>query len=363
MNFPQNTYNPDYAIHPGAYLEEIIESRELKQREIADRMGVTDTYLSKLIHGEKPVGPDTALKLERVLGVSSQIWTNLNSNYRLFEAREKEKELFLKRKQWVKEFPLSWMKKYSFIPDIKDNERIIESVLEFFGISSAETWDSYYGKQAVLYRKSESFITNLKANATWLRASELKAQLIETKIFDAEVFKNNLIKIKNMTTSEPTDFFPMMRKLCQDSGVALVIMPEPPKVHVYGATKWLTPNKAMISLSLRRKSDDQFWFSFFHEAAHILLHSKKEIFIDDDNMGNRKEEDEADMFASDTLLSKTEYSSFVKKGFFYKDNIQVFSKINNIAAGILVGRLQHDTYLDVKFHNDLKTRYDFNSFI
>jgi len=363
MNTIQNTYNPDYAIHPGAYLEEILESRELKQREIADRMGVTETYLSKLIHGEKPVGPDTALKLERVLGVSSQIWTNLNSNYRLFEAREKEKETFLKRKQWVNEFPLLWMKKFGFIPDTKDNEKIIESILEFFGISSAETWDSYYEKQAALYRKSESFIINLKANATWLRASELKAQAIETASFDEEVFKANLAKIQKLTVDEPTDFFPKMKKLCQESGVALVIIPEPPNVHVYGATKWLSQNKAMISLSLRRKSDDQFWFSFFHEAAHILFHSKKEIFIDDDYTGNKKKEDEADMFARDIILSQKEYSSFLRNGLFYKDDILAFSGKINIAPGILVGRLQHEKLLDIKFHNALKRRYDFNSFV
>ena len=358
MNTPQNTYNPNYALHPGVYLEEILETRELKQREVAEIMGVTETYLSKLIHGDKPVGPDTALKLERVLGVSSQIWNNLNANFKLFEARTKELENLSRNVEWVKEFPLVWLKKNNFIPDLKIVEELIEPILDFFGVSSPEIWESFYNKERALYRNSKSFISQFKANATWLRASVVKANELETNPFNAEIFKTNLLKIRDMTQLDSEYFEPEMKKLCSESGVALVFMPEPPKVHVYGATKWLTPNKAMISLSLRRKSDDQFWFSFFHEAAHILLHGKKETFIDDKDMSETKKEDEADTFAKNILIGKKEYMEFIESNSFYENHILDFAKSINVSPGVIVGRLQHEGLIKYSFHNKLKRKFE-----
>ncbi len=57
----------------------------------------------------------------------------------------------------------------------------------------------------------------------------------------------------------------------------------------------------MIALSDRYKKDDFFWFTFFHEAAHLLLHSKKETFVDD-GTDNDLLEDEANRFAADFLI-------------------------------------------------------------
>ena len=110
MNTATTAFRPDYAIHPGEYLEEVLETRGIKQRELADRMGVSENFLSNLLHGTKSVGPDTALKLERALGISSTIWNNLNASFRLHEAREQEKDCFAKKKAWAKEFPLVWQK-------------------------------------------------------------------------------------------------------------------------------------------------------------------------------------------------------------------------------------------------------------
>lgn len=357
MNTTLNTYNPDYAIHPGEYLNEILEAREIKQRELAERMGITEAYLSKLIHGEKPVGPDTAIKLERVLGVSSDIWNNLNANYKLFEARRKEKEIMIKNFDWVSEFPLKWFKKIGILEDTKKSEKLISNILDFFKVSSPEVWDKFYFKQAISYRKSESYTSNLKANMSWLRTAEIAASEVETGLYNQEKFIECLYEIRSLTLSDPVEFEPKMKRLCSEAGVALIFLPEPPKVHVYGATKWMNKQKAMIVLSLRRKSDDQFWFSFFHEAGHIVLHGKNEVFIDDENHENDKEE-EAHEFSRDILIPPDKYKKFVKNNSFYKEDILAFSKEMNIAPGIIVGFLQHDGYLKYSFHNGLKRRFE-----
>jgi addiction module HigA family antidote len=354
-----NTFSPDYAIHPGEYLEEVLEARAIKQRDLADRMGVQETYLSHLIKGKKPVGPDVALKLERVLGIRSSLWNNLNANFRLFEAQSKEKEVLSKKVDWVREFPLAWMKKLGFIPNIRSAQELIEPVLDFFGVSSPEVWEDYYPKQAISYRKSDTFISKLKSSAAWLRAGEIRAGGIETQPYNEKLFKKNLTIIRSLTTQSPDIFEPEMVRLCGEAGVALSFVPEPPGLHVFGATKWLNPNKALIVLSLRKKSDDQFWFSFFHEAGHILLHGKKDTFIDDNELPKSKQEDEANNFSREMLIPQAQYSSFTRRGSFYKQDIIRFASSQGIAPGIVVGFLQHDKLLDFKFHNGLKKHFKF----
>jgi Zn-dependent peptidase ImmA (M78 family) len=150
-----------------------------------------------------------------------------------------------------------------------------------------------------------------------------------------------------------------MRTLCSDSGVALTFIPELPRTRLCGATLWLAPDKALISLSLRYKSDDQFWFSFFHEAGHIVLHGKKDVFIEEHGLGGGAQEDAADEYARGLLFPDSRYEEYVKQGRFYASDIVAFAKSVNLSPGIVVGRLQHDNHIKYEWHNRLKRRFEF----
>ena len=130
--------------------------------------------------------------------------------------------------------------------------------------------------------------------------------------------------------------------LCAEAGVALVLVPELPKTHVYGFTRWLTPNKALIQLSLRYKTDDLLWFTFFHEAAHILLHGKRDIFIEKQGVDSPKET-EANQWAGDFLIPPAEWTRFLA-GLPAKPTaaqVSTFARKLGIAPSIPLGRLQH----------------------
>lgn len=95
-----------------------------------------------------------------------------------------------------------------------------------------------------------------------------------------------------------------MVRLCAEAGVALVFVLEMKGAKVHGATKWLNPNKAMIVLNLRGQKNDTFWFTFFHEAAHILHDGKKALIVDVvDNKAEKNESElQADCFAAKMLI-------------------------------------------------------------
>jgi hypothetical protein len=118
-------------------------------------------------------------------------------------------------------------------------------------------------------------------------------------------------QIRSLTTKEPPVFEPEMKRLCAESGIAIAPVKELPKTRLSGSTFWLNGEKAVIILSLRYKRNDHFWFTFFHEAGHVLLHSKKGVIINGYSLSGSVQEDEANTFAADLLIPSKAYNSFI----------------------------------------------------
>ena len=181
---------------------------------------------------------------------------------------------------------------------------------------------------------------------------------IDCAPFDRDRFTNALAKIRNLTRKAPEQFGPASIDLCAASGVALVFTPSIKGVPVYGATRWLTPEKAMIQLSLRGKYEDMLWFTFFHEAGHILLHGKKEIFIESEDRQDEKEQ-AADRFAANFLIPQPAWKKFVKSEKFKNQAaVELFAKELNIAPAVVVGRLQHEGLIPFSHLNGLRRRFE-----
>jgi hypothetical protein len=156
---------------------------------------------------------------------------------------------------------------------------------------------------------------------------------------------------------KPPDVFqPSLIRLCADAGVAVVFVPELPGTHVSGATRWLTAKKALIQLSLRYRSDDHLWFTFFHEAGHILLHGKRQVFLEDSGTTNSQEED-ANAFAANALIPSPAFREFQECENTSKAAIREFAEKLGISPGVVVGRLQHEGSLPYSHCNDLKRRF------
>ncbi|HDL84909.1 MAG TPA: ImmA/IrrE family metallo-endopeptidase [Candidatus Acetothermia bacterium] len=207
------------------------------------------------------------------------------------------------------------------------------------------------------YRRSPAFTTSLKSIAAWLRIGELKAEDIETHPFNKANFRRSLDKIRQLTHLDPPEFEPRMKELCREAGVTLVFVPELPRTHVSEATRWLSPEKALIIQSLRYRKDDHFWFTFFHEAAHILLHRKHAVFIDEESNYTSDEKARAVAFAANHLIPEARYNSFVCVRPLSRARVLALAKELGIAPGIVVGRLQHDKVVPFSWFQDLKRTF------
>lgn len=349
----QNEYLPDIVSPPGETLQEILEERGMSQAELAERMGRPKKTINEIIKGKATITPTTALQLERALGVPASFWNDREQNYRESLARQAERDSLEGHVGWLSQFPIKEMVRFGWLPSIDDPIEMLGSVLNFFGIATPTQWRRIW-ETGVAFRQSQVFESDPFAASAWLRKGEIEAQQLHCAPYDNERFLAALNAVRMLTAYPPEVFQPETIALCAAAGVAIAFVPELPKVRISGATRWLTPTKALIQLSLRYKTDDQLWFTFFHEAGHILKHGKREVFIENNGQHDEKEE-QANQFGAEFLIPAAEYQRFTSRtGHYSKAEIVEFAARLGIAPGIVVGRLQHDGRLPVQNCNDLK---------
>jgi hypothetical protein len=205
----------------------------------------------------------------------------------------------------------------------------------------------------VAYRKSAAFEANQFALSAWLRRGEIEAQSVRTSPYDAAKFRAALQAARQMTRGTPAEFIEQVSALCADAGVVVRFIPELPASRVSGAARWLGSQRALIQLSHRYKTDDHLYFTFFHEAAHLLLHGKREVFLDTgESLG--RQEDEANDWAAGFLIPHEQLAAFVTAGDFRAESLAKFAERLGIAVGIVVGRLQHERIVPFSRFNPLK---------
>lgn len=358
----QNQYTPDYVSPPGETLIEVLEERGMSQAELAERTGRPKKTISEIINGKAAITPETALQLERVLNIPASFWNNRERRYQEFLAGQEEQERLEKQVAWLDQIPVKAMIKSGWIRHFTDKVEQMRDVLNFFAVASPEQWESRWCRNHVYFRKSQAFQSDSGAIAAWLRRGEIEAADIPCAIYDANKFKEALLQIRSLTVESPEIFQPEVVRLCAEAGVAVVFVPQLPKTRASGATHWLNSDKALIQLSLRYKTNDHLWFAFFHEAGHILLHGKRDFFLEGKSVGSIEDQDkeqEANKFAEDILIPPTKLKKFLESGQqCSKASIEKFAAEIGIAPGIIVGRLQHDGILLLSHYNDLKQKFE-----
>lgn len=352
-NVLQNEYHPDIVSPPGETLSETLETIGMSQAELARRMGRPMKTINEIIQGKATITAETALQLEQVLNIPASFWLKREQQYREAIARREEEKQFESWIEWLKEIPIREMMRRGWVRHYTSKIRQVAEALKFFGVASPDAWRNVWEKKGIEYRKSTAIKNDFGAIAAWLRQGELKAQEIECVPYDEEVFRSVLNQLRSLTVESVDTFQEELVRLCANAGVAVVFVPELPKTGICGATQWLSSTNALIQLSLRYKTDDQLWFTFFHEAGHILLHGKRLVFLEVDQKD--KKEDEANKFASNLLIDSSQWQRFVAQSSCRtKAGIEEFARKIGIAPGIVVGRLQHEKRLPFHHCNELK---------
>ena len=352
-NSNEATYLPDSPVPPGETLRETLESLGMKQVELAKRMNRPVKTINEIIHGKAAITADTAIQLEIALGVSSQFWLNLEANYRIARARIEAQKRLASEIEYARKFPYAEMAKWKWVKRTNKKGEKVSELLRYFGTTSLKTLKLAPGTS---YRRSARKGASTEALTAWLRRGELRGLDIRTATYNKPSFRDALTEIRRRTLDMSQDFAKEISDTCAKCGVAVVYVPHLKKTYVNGATRWLTPEKAMIQLSIRYRYRDVLYFTFFHEAAHILLHGKTKRFIDVDDQVKSQKEVEADTWATDFLIDSKAYRQFCEKQDFSRDSVISFAQSQGISPDIVVGRLQHDGTIPHSALNHLRPK-------
>ena len=344
-----STSPPTFATPPGDTLAETINALGMSQVELESRTGINKKTINRIIKGKEPITQKTALALEKVLKVPAHFWLNMDNRYRQHLARQAEALTMSAHAEWVKHFPYAQMVKARFVPPAATVGEKAGRLLEFFGVSQPEGWRQMYAEDelALSYRKAAKAQEKVGALSAWLRQGETQVDAVPCQEFDEAAFVKALETIRSFTTEEPKVFLPKMKQLCAEAGVIYLLVPELPGLGISGVMRWYR-GKPVIQQSLLFKSNDHFWFTFFHEAKHVLQKRKKDIFLEGVNAEHedKQREEEANVFARHWLIPEAEWTRFVAEEAKKESaEIKAFARSIHLHPGIVVGRIMREKLL------------------
>jgi len=344
----QHPFRPDYAIPPGETLRDRLAELSISQAELAARAGLSTKHVNQIVQGVAPITLETAVALDRITGVPASIWNRREADYREALLRSRPRVLNPEEHAWLTGLPTKELKKRGCLPDEKDPGRLFDAVLSFFGVADRAAYERIWKAPVASFRRSAAYKSAPGSVISWLRIAQREAQGRKVAPYSASTFRKVLGDIRSLTAhGDPND----IAEFCATAGVVVVFVSEIKGCRISGATWWTSPSRAVIALTDRYKKDDRFWFSFFHEAAHILLHSKRETFVDE-GTDDDVVEDEANAFAADFLIPP-EYTQRLYR-LATDTDVETFANEIGVAAGIVVGRLQHDEKWAWNRGNNLK---------
>lgn len=359
MRNSSQQFTPRWASPPGDTIADALAEKGLGPTDLGLLLGLSEISTTSLFTGSMPLTIKISEDLATHIGGTAEFWMTRDCQYRDDIAR-------LEADAWVQSLPLKEMVNLGWIEKSRDRREQLENCLNFFGADNLQTWRCRNNVLAdsARFRTSPTFSSSEGAVSAWVRRGEIECSENQRDSWDPNGFRHQLRAIRRLTwRKDPTVFIPRLIELCAEAGVAVAVVRAPSGCPASGVARFLDDSTAMILLSARHLSDDHFWFTFFHEAGHLLLHDSTITYIDD--LGPQSTspvksgaEAEADDFASDSLVDLQELADFAQTPLSYQAIIS-FARRVGVAPGIVVGQLQHrhGDKVGYRQYNKVKRRY------
>jgi HTH-type transcriptional regulator / antitoxin HigA len=343
-------------VSPGEVLTEALEERGMTQAELGRRMARPLKTISEIATGKAAVTPETAIQLERALGISAGTWLGLESRYREARARERDHADLEAHVAWLRRFPVRDLVARGILSRGSGAPQRAGELLSFFGVSNPAGWEQYWGEVAASYRMSERLNVSPYAVAVWLRDAEQRVGDRELPDYAADRLRSLVPELRSLTrASSIAGAIGLAQEMLESAGVGLVLVEGITGAPASSAVRWIR-GRPWIILTLRHRVDDQFWFSLFHEVGHLLEGGRRRDVVEelDYDVLTRSDEATANEFARETLVPSRDVDAWLARTSIDRGAIQEFAANQGVAPGIVVGRLQRDGQIPRSRFNDLK---------
>lgn len=339
------------ATPPGATIREQLNDRGMSQKEFAARMDMSEKHISKLVNGEVQLTPETAVRLEMVLGVPARFWNNLEAIYREKIIKAETENAMDTDIELAKRFPYSEMARLGWVPTARDTKEKVVFLRKYFEVVELSLLGNVQITRIACRRLAITERSDLALMA-WAQEAKIRARDIQTAPVNIKGLISAVPELRKMTVLEPEEFCPRIEKCLADRGIALVFLPHLKGSFLQGAS-FMDGNKIVVGLTARGRDADKFWFSLFHELGHIVLGH-----VGRPDGTSEEDEKAADRWSGDTLIAAEAFEAFQRTKDYSVRSVIHFAREQGIAPGIVVGRMQSEGMIKYSMLNELKEKYE-----
>ncbi len=326
--------SPARAVPPGRILKRELEARGWTQQDLADILQRPPQAITEIVAGTKRITPETALELERALGLPAQFWVNLEANYRLQIATAKgyDDQIGL-RSELYRLLPIRDLVRRGWVK----GDKVLEEVGSLLGIDSLAEWPAV----AANFRLSSGKRPNNLAIVAWAKRVEHLVSGQRVGHFSAEGLRKNIPSLLAQTVD--LEAVRRVPAALADLGIRFALVPHLPQTYMDGAAFYVG-NSPVIALSLRYDRVDSFWFTLCHELAHISLGHRAAYVCNSEDASPSHAEMEANDRARDWIINPDAWRGFTQthRAHFSKQTILAVARSIDRHPGLVLGRLQHD---------------------
>lgn len=295
--------------HPGSILGEKLQEMDMSVKEFAARAEKSEKYILDVLAEKSSISPDLAIAIEFVTGMEASVMLKWQRDYDEEVARyDMQSRIKSSNKEWLNSMPVAEMVKNGWINAQTTADKAFEELLRFFGVVSQSAWEEYYFKRKlkVAFRISLETTTNPRILSAWLRRGEIQAnEIYLDNEYSPAKLKSVIEDISILLSSPPHDVMVLLRETLSSAGVKIIYTEPLSGIDIKGATRWIGGHPC-IQLLNTVESYENYAYTVLHEIGHILLHGKKDIFLEEtgyvsDSPSYNIKEDEADAFAKKWL--------------------------------------------------------------
>ncbi len=343
------------SISPGSVIKSELKARGMKQKSLAELLGMQASHVSELIKGERAINDHIAAKLEEILHIPAIHWIRLQYSFdkskielEKMSIEDRAAEIDYDAYDKVCDMRLIMRKLEQDSYAVRDQISFCRSELGF--LTPAEMQYSFG-----LFHKSEKTGLDARMINTWaiLARYSVKDQatfgLFEKGKLDDLTVELRKIFNENSNTEKRTS------DTLSKYGIRFNVVKKLDKASIDGFAFYCEDGIPSIVVTKRFDRIDNFAFAVMHEVGHLALHKIEEFPIisisgDDEDMS----EDEANVYAAEKLIPKDIWKSapeVVLNPFMIQKKYTQWASEKGLNKWIVLGRISHETGM-YKFKSD-----------
>jgi len=351
----------NYAVAPGEYLEEWIDDHGLSQQRVAELLGSSRKQVNEIVNGRAPITSDTAMRLERVVGIPAKTWLKYEALYRADLARIADEESLADHVDEIAASAITYLRGIGATTATKRSPGKLVS--DFLAFHRCGTWEAYVhlhdeasrGDYALAALKDAGATLDRTLLTTWLRAAELAEPFERGRgyEYDPDLLRAALPKLRARAATPDSTMLRDIANMLSDVGVVFMVVEPPKKLPLLGMTRWIDKKVPVIQQTGRWGKDGFVIWTLFHELGHVLNDPRGEMHVEysTEKKRNTAAEKGANAFAMNLLFGEAGVSQF--RGLTYDRDIAAKAREVGIAPGLAVHQMHRCRLLDYRFGNRL----------